>query len=359
MLRVYGITYDHTTNYGSCFQAYALQTAVEKIKVGRENCRYELIPIKTCSDWPGKRFSLVRLVLDLHYKQFEPFEREYMKFAACDHIEEFGSLNKNADAFICGSDVIWNTDFNFNLGAFYLDFAEKYCFSYAASFGKSGIKKSDVLTTRLSHLNSISVRDRSSANIVESCIGKAPEVVVDPILLLSRRQWDEIVNERVYGSQHYIFVYATHLNENIRSFIGALRRKTGLKVINAAWGPKQTLQLGMIQIHRPQQWLQLLRDADYIVTNSFHATLFSVLYHKRFFTVVHGEKDKGINVRMNDFLSYLGLENRIYSSVTDKFDLGEIDYLLADAKIEQTCMKSLAFLQYNLENAYELKNKGV
>jgi len=99
----------------------------------------------------------------------------------------------------------------------------------------------------------------------------------------------------------------------------------------------------------------LLRDAEYVITNSFHATAFSILFHKKFFTVVQGDKDKGINIRMNDLLNDLGLQDRIFSSVPETFDLKDIDYTNVDRILEEKRAESMAFLRENLEAAYREK----
>ena len=78
MLRVCGVTFDHTTNYGSCFQAYALKTAIEKTKVGEgAKCSYELVPLRKCSDYPNRSIKgwILKPWLFLHRKQFIPFEK--------------------------------------------------------------------------------------------------------------------------------------------------------------------------------------------------------------------------------------------------------------------------------------------
>lgn len=362
---VYGITFDHTTNYGSCFQAYALQSVVEKISVGRmnqEKCTYQLIPIKTFKELPVKsklKNALVKPAVEFHRLRFKRFESKFMKFADVDCLAQLGSLNQKGDAFICGSDVIWNPDFNFGLGAFYLDFAEKYKFSYAASFGKAEIEASDFgrIQNYLKSFDAVSVRERTGADFIKSCSGINARVVADPVLLLDTEAWSQVALARsAHSQQPYIFVYTTHLNDTIRNIITKLSKQTGLKVIKATWGPKQAIKQGILQVQTPEHWLQLLRNAEYVVTNSFHATAFSVLFHKKFFTVVQGGKEKGINVRMNDFLSEVALENRIYSTVPDCIEIEDIDYRETDKRIDLLRKESLAFLRENLEEAYKRKN---
>lgn len=361
---VYGLTFDHTTNYGSCFQAFALQRAIEKITVRGEKCSYFLIPIKTFKDYPINRIKnlLISPFMSLHRLQFIPFENKYMNFASCSSLRELPSLNAQADAFVCGSDVIWNPDYNSGLGAFFLDFATKYKFSYAASFGKTEISKNDLDFTRekLASFDAVSVREKTSLEIVCKCTEKPIEMVSDPVLLLETKDWDEITAPcPVSVSKRYIFVYSTHLNKTFKSFIVALRKQTGLEVILSTCGPKQALKQGMLSVQSPQEWLSLLKHAEFIVTNSFHATVFSVMFHKKFYTVVAGDKAKGINMRMNDFLNTVGLGVRIYSSVPEVIDTSEIDFTHTDSVIVRMRSESLVYLQQNLEEAYRRKMQQI
>ena len=360
MLRVCGITYDHTTNYGSCFQAYALQTAIEHTKVGNdEACEYELIPLSLCKDYPKKRLA-GRMLMRFYHRSFAPFEKKYQKFAKCSLISNLDQLNDTTDAFVCGSDVIWNTDHNRGIPAYFLDFARKYSFSYAASFGKSSVdeKTIDQIKPYLTKLNEISVREESAAEIIRDSAGRESRVVLDPTLLLPRDEWDRFSAAK--QKNKYIFVDTTHDNPEVAKLISRLCENNKLKVITAAWGPRPSalLRKGVVKIFSPEKWLQLLRNAEYVITNSFHATAFSVQFHKKFFTVVSGDKTKGINVRMNDFLTAIGLQDRLFSAVPNELDLSEIDYTEADKKIDAMRKESLDFLRENLEAAYRQKTES-
>lgn len=363
MLRVCGLTLDHTFNYGSCFQAYALQKAVEdSVLSDGSGCTYQLIPIRTFKEWRTKR-SVRRLLLmplmNMYRKQFVAFENKYMHYSAAKSLADLPVLNNDTDAFVCGSDVIWNPDHNHNLNSFYLDFAKKYKFSYAASFGKVEIsdhKLSDVKLC-LEEFNAISVREKTGAEIVNRCVNKAVKVVSDPVFLITEDEWNSIMPPS-RPEKKYIFVYLTHLSESASRFLEILKKNTGMKVIFSAWGPKQALKMKVLQVQTPEKWLQLLHDAEYVVTNSFHATAFSVMFHKKFFTIVNGEKSKGINVRMNDFLSMIGLEDRIFSDIPDKLNLSDIDYTNIDEKINSMREDSLQFLRQNLEAAYQIKEQA-
>ncbi len=366
MFTVYGVTYDHTNNYGTCFQAYALQTAIEKCKLGEsgEECVYHLIPVKLLKEYPkvsGHSIKILAagLLRKLHRRQFNPFERKHMKFVPITSFSQLDSLNDEADAFVCGSDVIWSPDFSKNLGVYYLDFAHKYKFSYAASFGNAEIDKGlyEEIGRRLSSFDAISVREPSGAEIVRQCQDKPVRVVADPVLLLGRSEWEPIA-VRQEKSSPYIFVYMTHTNAEIESFIDRLRQETGLRVVRVVWENAKALGWqGIQQVQSPELWLAQLRDAEYIVTNSFHATVFCTIFHKKFFTVVHGEKDGGVNIRMYDYLNKLCLQDRMFSSVPEVFDLSEIDFSGSDEIIAEMREEGMHYLQENLEAAYAQKQQ--
>lgn len=209
MLRICGVTFIHTTNYGSCLQAYALQEAIDGISVERESFHYELLLTKFL-DYPRvtirdlfvkKRHPKNKIIKQLIFKYinkiyripFIRFETKHMHYTKCHSMADLGKLNKVYDAFVCGSDVIWSPEFGF-LPTFFLNFAEKYHFSYAASFGKTEYVD-DVVRKRLKYLstfNRISLREASAKPIVANYVQCPIDVVADPVFLLKREQWDSI-----------------------------------------------------------------------------------------------------------------------------------------------------------------------
>ncbi len=359
MLKVCGVTFDKTMNYGSCLQAYALQTIIEQQAVGGFNrCQYSLLPIMSMRGYPkakGIKELRNRLADALRF-MFRSFEKKHMHYAQCDSIENLGELNNEYDAFVCGSDVIWSPQFNKGVNAYYLKFANKYAFSYAASFGRAKLSDEEKkeLKQNLSQLKRIGVRETTAERMIEAYTERLAETVLDPVLLLEKNKWDTIAY-RQDNKVPYIFLYVTHFTSEIDEYIKALKIETGFPVITVTTGFVNTMKTKKICIPSPQRWLSLLKHADYVVTNSFHATAFSVIYHKRFFTVMHGEKAGGINVRMYDFLHELGLEDRLLNVVPDVLNLDEIDYTRADARLEELRKESMAFLQENLEAAYQEK----
>ncbi len=356
MLRVCGITYAITMNYGSCMQAYALQTVIENTLISEEPCRFDLVPTERLPEFSNMSL-LERLIKRLTRMPFALFERSYRKYARCRSISELSSLNETYDAFVCGSDVIWSPDFNKGLGMFYLDFAEKYAFAYAPSFGRTGLSSEYLadLPKRLSRLRQISVREPSAVKVIEENTPYTARAVLDPVLLLTREEWDKAAVSAKKEKQ-YIFVYVTHVSNDLKQFVSRLKEQTGLPVMWTTSGPRLAIQCKSFAYPpSPQRWLQRLRDAKYVVTNSFHATAFSTIYHKNFFTVVGGKKNGGINIRMNEFLTTMGLEDRIFDSVPEQIDLSEPSFMQADETLERLRAESLVYLRENLEAAYQEK----
>ena len=105
-------------------------------------------------------------------------------------------------------------------------------------------------------------------------------------------------------------------------------------------------------MYTPQRWLQLIRDAQYVVTDSFHGTAFSTLFHRNLFTVLDGNPEDGFNVRMSDFLKRIGLEQRLFNGVPDRIDCADVDYTQADILMKEQIMLSLDYLGEQLQEAY-------
>lgn len=373
MLRVCGVTYDHTINYGSCLQAYALQKAVESFLIDGEPCQYELLPVCIFPDYRAavlhadsilkklKMFPIHKIIIPIERRSFRIFEDRHMVFTGCSEGGELAKLNREYDAFVCGSDVIWNPDYNFRKPYFYLDFASKYSFSYAASFGKTSVSEEELSRVRpwIEKLDAIGVRDGRSALYVSNITNREVIKVADPVVLLTRKEWDIVADEGLQNNrkEKYIFVYLTDYFYEAKGFVKMLQKQTGLKVIAATADHTAAIKFQHFHTQSPQRWLDQLRNAEYVITNSFHASVFSVIFQKKFFTVVHGPMDSGINIRMHEFLNNMGLESRLFNSVPEAIDEGDFDFTTANVELEQMRAFSLKFLHDNLEAAHKEKRK--
>ncbi len=374
MMRVCGVTFDHTTNYGSCLQAYALQTVIDHIIINNETCSYALLPAniiiqnsKAKKDISKKplRFKVKQCIIrELnHYRRqkFRAFENRYMHYDNSTDIQQLEKLNQCYDAFICGSDVIWNLDFTYANSLFFLDFAHKYKFSYAASFGVCDIDHDfekwnsertprEVYKQYLPELDQISVREKNSLNIVYELTGKEAKCVCDPVMLLSAEEWNSIIEE---GSKRkdYIFAYSTYTSPNYQSFLKKLHKQTGLPVVQVTWDIKSFIKCRAFTFPEPQKWLELLKNAKFVVTNSFHATAFSCIFHKTFFCPMRDNRIVGTRIRLYDLLDALCIDGRIYGNTPNNIDLSSPDFTESDKKLNVLRETSYQYIQSNLELA--------
>lgn len=353
MLKVCCVTFDRTINYGSCLQAYALKTVVDSLEVGGEHCVYELLALGKMKDREKHGKLINKIAYHLIWPSFSGFDRRNMQYVQLSYLKDIEKLNDQYDAFICGSDVIWNPAFTYGSDVYFLKFAGKYAFSYAASFGRLQLDNEYIssLQDRLSNLREISVRETSAARIIEENTDYHAKVVADPVLLLGAEQWNRIAAGYT-PDKGYIFVYVTHITDMVRRVCDQLQKLTGLRIIRTSTNLKNCLKFRTSPC-TPDKWISLIRDAQYIVTNSYHATVFSTIYRKDFFTVVSEEKT-GVYVRMHDFLTQFGLENRMISNpeaITDE----HVNYNIYDEKIGQLIRDSHAYLRSNLEKAHSEK----
>ncbi len=369
MLRVCGVTFDHTTNYGSCLQAYALQRVIEEMSIAGEKCSYQLIPRALFPPRAPKPTSLktkIKRVIKAKLtayrrKRFIGFEDRYMHYAKCRNREELPGLNAETDAFVCGSDVIWNLSFTQGDPLYFLDFAQKYRFSYAASFGKADIhyefdnirldeKEERIYEKYLPKLNAISVREANAVDIAAQYTENEVKQVCDPVLLLTAEEWNQIIRPDKTRDR-YIFAYNTSVKNNFTNVLKRLQNETGLKVIHVVWEIKDAIKEKSLFFPDPQKWLFLLKNAEYVITNSFHATVFATIFHKKFFAVMQDGKDARTNVRIYDYLERIGLEDRIINNPAVNIVKDLPDYTDAEQKIGVFRDESMRFLQENLEAA--------
>ncbi len=354
-MRICHVTYDHRINYGSCFQAFALDSVLRRM--GHDvSLSYSRSYRSALSAHRGMKKKLGMLASRMIYDfRFRQFQQKYVRYTRCltgNRNESLGKLDSEYDTFVTGSDIVWNTDNHFGSDIYYLGFTEKYKFSYAASFGKGVLNAEDERQARqyLPELDAISVREKSSAENAARFTDKPVEIVVDPVLLLEKEKWLSLA-EKQKETKPYIFVYTTYLTDSVLAFLKKLQEQTGLQTVWSAASIKDMLKLRQFHYYSPEEWLGLLSGAEYVVTNSFHATAFSTILHKKFFSFVPKDGRKGIGSRLYDFLEQFGLESRIYIDCPTEIDTTAPDFTLADEKIPLLRERSMDFLRRNLEAA--------
>lgn len=355
-IRIGIITFHCSYNYGSVLQAYALQNYLLAIGydvkiidyiLKSDFEQYRLWRINNYAEYPKSFLS------DIYYylrncrrkKNFDFFSKTYLNKTNKRYFDndDMSNLNKEFDVFICGSDQIWNLDCTKGIiPAYFLSFVkvDKLKISYAPSLAHLSfdVYYENELKTLIESLDYISVREESTIPYLRRITQKDIVNVLDPTLLLNVEGYFDIVKEKSMKNR-YIFLYVLEANREIIKYCRELASEKGLQIVYIS---KKNIKEFKEAINAygisPGEFLGFIKHSEYIVTNSFHATVFSILFKKRFITFT----TKKSSSRMVDFLRSLGIENRIFSSQNEITN--EIDYDLVYKKLNRLRSKSIKFL---------------
>lgn len=284
-------------------------------------------------------------------KSFDAFSKKYIKTTTklYETNEDLKLDLPKADAYICGSDQIWNSFFqNGKDPSFYLDFVpnEKLKISYAASFAihklDSNIK--EFVKEKVSRITNISVRESSGKHILSDLGINEVTHVLDPVFLLDPTEWEKLCLDSII-KEDYIFVYDFDGNSLIEEFVTEQKIKHGYKVVSVNENVKYANH--NFYLDGPQTFLTLLSNAQFVVSNSFHAVAFSGIFKKQFTVFNRSEK---INTRMQDFVKLFGIEQVLISNSTESENYNyTIDYNAFDKRLADLTIKSQEFLINALE----------
>ncbi|ULC58270.1 polysaccharide pyruvyl transferase family protein [Flaviramulus sp. BrNp1-15] len=242
-------------------------------------------------------------------KAFDNFSKKHIKTGEKLYIsnDELKANPPLADTYICGSDQIWNSYFqNGKDPAFYLDFVpdEKLKISYAASFAIDAIEDNlkPFVKEKISRLNHVSVRETSGLRILKELGVNNATQVLDPVFLLDKEYWKE--NFVTPINDKYILIYDFDSNPLIKNMALKLAKENGLKIFTVNKNIKYANS--NFWLKGPEYFLSLLANAQLVISNSFHAVAFSLIFNKQFYVVNREEK---INTRMRDLLALLDISN--------------------------------------------------
>ena len=370
MRSTYTITCHNVYNYGASLQAYALQQYLLAKNVKNEiinympsylnwHCHFKWW-ISPKSSYYGKvRFNpllrllyvTIRYLVDLRTysrkRNFDRFTSKYLKLTKlCRDKREIDNIVTDANILIAGSDQIWNS-YNLINGsdpAFYLSFGPHNAkrISYAASFGANQIdeKLEDFVKSNLDKFCKISVREQSGVEVLKK-LGFQSDVVLDPVFLLSKEEWLHKLDIKT-NNQEYILIYNLgEENREIYEFAKTLHEVTGLKIISI-FGKVHLRWCDEIQDAGPIEFLSMIYNASYIITNSFHASAFSIIFKKEFFSFSYN-KSKA-STRIYEMLKSYNLLNR-YNPNQDVIILNSIDYDIIEEKLESSISFSKKWLE--------------
>lgn len=349
-------------NYGGVLQFYALQRILKKNNIdcdivfynNDEKVSYYELPVikKTIlkvkifvANSINKKQETINNNIENRKRKIDEFKSKYYS-----HVVNEGDIQYSKyDAIVCGSDQIWNP--NWARRRCFLEFVpdEINKVIYAASLGCESMSKEQKtqFEPRIERLQYVSVREQSGKAILDSFIkDKDIKVVLDPTLLLLPEDWNNIVVEP--KEKGYVFTYFLGKYDDKIEYIGEFAKRKGLKIINIpfASGEKHDdVCFGDLQIKDadPGEFIGLIKNAEYIFTDSFHACVFSVLFKKEFYAFQR-DNSKKMQGRINTLLHNFNLPDRFIEVGTDLDMISSIDYQNNDMMQESLRGDSLAFL---------------
>lgn len=323
-------------NFGNRLQNYALQEKLKEYGV-------EVETIVSAKSFLNSIFiSWLRRMVKNNVKRsrrrkfFEEFNMKYVKSSNRTRYEKLNeeAFAKEYDAFISGSDQVWNPNFHFNSEFEFMTFAEPVKrYSYAASFGVDSIPEpyTENYKTWLGQMRKISVRELKGKDIVKDLAGKDALVHIDPTMLLTKEQYIHIEERPLQKlPERYLLVYFLgHKTSEYNSFINKVAEKEGLELIELSeLSDNEFYDIG------PQHFIYLFRHAKYICTDSFHGTVFSIIFEKRFTVFYRQSKEVPMNNRIQTVLDKMWLSERLFGKLTSEESMAEMDYREVNRRIE-------------------------
>lgn len=344
-------------NYGGILQNYALQQVL--IKLGhspltidfRPNAsfvRYILSQCKTLLLFfiPSKRRPFRKFMRQQpRFPQMADFvSRNILTTTRLDWIGNNIVKRYGFEAVISGSDQVWRPIYNFKLQYSFLSFVKANHINkiaYAASFGVDCWEYSDSQTKMCSKLakdfDAISVREYSAIALCKNYLNVDAIDVLDPTLLLEKEQYMSLCNEIPKPSSSFLAAYVLDMTDNARQLIKRIANEKKLEV--RLFSADANLALTV------EYWLSSFRDANYVITDSFHGTVFSIIFRKPFISIVN--KKRGSD-RFVSLLSKFNLMSRISDTKESAFDDLAINWTNVDTIMEYERKKSLRFLTDSL-----------
>lgn len=354
------ITFHSANNYGAMLQTWALQKVLKDMGVdaGVINYHPDIIDglydpmkltrglkrlLKRTKITMKNRSSLVR------YDKFRSFiRRNFNLIGNYRTYEELKNAGLDLDAYIVGSDQVWNTDHTGGYDpAYFLEFAKpgRKRIAYATSIGKEYVLPmyKENYKAGLKDFTAISIREESLLPAIRELTDKPVEVTLDPTLLLKREAYEEIkVKSKL--KEPYILVYSIEKNKQVVELANRLSQSLGMPIVIRRNTPGIKNLLTTFYTADAGEFLGLMENAQYVITNSFHGTVFSIIYGKPFVSMLHSDTGS----RTRDLLTSLGLQSHILYNSKDLTDMKmfQIDEpKKLQARIEELRKTSMDFLK--------------
>lgn len=331
-----GIVTIESQNYGNRLQNYALQYTIEKLGAHVETFRRHPRNITLVQK--------IKTLLRTRYGRFQEFDR-YIHWSdlTLDESTDMQELSERYDVFLVGSDQVWNPHFKCNSDVEFLNaIPDEKKYTYAVSIGLSEIPIAyQERFSNVSTFTGLSVRENEAKQILKRIYRKEINVHIDPTMLLSAKEWEKVMRPSHYKpKQSYVLVY----------FLGNAYKKYEERIKTIA----NTLNLNILDISPdkgnkaigPMEFIYLISQAQFICTDSFHGSVFAIIFQK-LFEVYNRPTQEGygqMSSRIDTLLKTFKLESRVYSGKNNDVQ-ATINYLETQLILRERKSDSLSYLK--------------
>lgn len=363
------ITFHNSYNCGSMLESYAMQKFIDKCGVKTEIIDFsnegqkKLYGVKFQNNSIKNIIKNILLIpaknkIKFNNSKYEKFKNE--RFVLSKKYNNMRELSdKNYSTVVAGSDQIWNITIEDNDDAYFLPWvnnAKKV--AYAPSFGAKNIMEytNNVEKYRkmINDFDALSIRENNGKRWIKELCNKDVEVLLDPTLLLDEKDYQDIEKKELKINEKYIFFYSPSFNRKICKYVKKISKKYNLKVIT--WSTKsyyikmiRTFGFELPEYEDPSMYLSLIKNAEVVITTSYHGTIFSTIYRKKFIVVKNGGMYKNDD-RVRTLLEQLKMNERLLPYKFDKNYnyLEDVNYDNYDKYLPLLKEKSIAFIKKNI-----------
>lgn len=366
------ITIHKIYNYGSIFQAYALQKVCEEIGYDVEIIDYTFPNMfhrdnKYSTDVDKQRQEplfiklLYAFAILKQHRGMNAFIKKYYNLSSCcyNHPNELIENVPKYNIYITGSDQVWNPRHTKGDPAYMLHFAPDYSLKIAYAASSTARIPNDLkeeMKRLLLRYNKIGVREESGSEAIYQLLGERPDVVLDPTLLLNKDNWNKLAYPERLIKKKYILCYFLNYSFNAFPYVDELaeymQKQTGYKIIHVG-RPPHNLKLINSEYRvgaSPEEFLALVRDAEIVLTTSFHGTAFALNFGRPLLSIV--EEKMALDSRQINLMNNMGLIENVIS-IKDKYPSCQCSYydvVKVQDRLEEMRQKSLTWIKNALNN---------
>lgn len=370
------LTILNVNNYGAELQCCALYRKLTKMGYDAEVINY-LFGINPGHDFRGEKLtvpisfkqkvkvSLLPIVQNLfcmfhqknkkqRNKRFEEFHEKYNHLTSSVYpsVRSLYDAKFDYDVLCIGSDQVWNYEKGYSLEPFFACFDKNGTkkISYASSIGLSSLSKEAerVFKKELSGFSHLSVREQQASELLENLLDRDVDVVLDPTLILDNKEWQEVAKFDMCPKEKYILVYIVTIKPcgyvlEVARHIAKERNLKIVRICRDAYPEHSGNDVQEILTAGPSDFVGLFANAEFVVTNSFHGTVFSINFSKSFYSVIKSQHST--NSRLTSILKKLNLENRILPVGSPLPMISDVDYTIPSEKLKEERYHSIEYIK--------------